>query len=90
MELKEINQILSALDEYTLRKTYKVIQTTNNGYGEERDQSEEGTKTVIYDIGKEVFLKVVFTSDSYGSESGITSIQFVTAKKKEVLTYDSI
>lgn len=90
MDLEKINEILSDLSEYELKRKFKQVQNSESaGYYGEKNQGDEGEKTEVYDIGEEnTFLKIVRTSDSYGSENGISLIRFCEAKTKEVQVYE--
>lgn len=88
MELTKINEILSDL--INLKSRYVLISSDKSGnYHEEKSQGAVGMLIEIYNINEEnVFLKVLTESDSYGYNERVTSVQFVSAKTKEVVVYE--
>lgn len=90
MDLKKINEILSDLSEYELKRKFKQVENNESrGYWDEKSQGDEGEKTEVYDLSEGgLFLKIVRTSDSYGSENGISLIKFCESKTKEIQVYE--
>lgn len=96
LDLKVINKVLENLENPD-PKTCKLMSTENghmgisndNGDGEPGEYNEIIKLYKISSI-KDVLLKVVYTTDSYGDARRITSIQFVKPIKKEITTYEKI
>lgn len=89
LDVQKINSILENLCTYELgRKFKKVYESESKNFYDEKSQGEEGERTLIFDVGEDLFLKVIETSNSYGEESGISSIKFVEEKSKTVKVYE--
>ncbi len=86
-----INKALK--DIYTLRfnSKYKKVSSSktdncNNGYG---SQGEYDEIQEVYDLNYEgLFLKLTLTTDSYGNNETISSIQLVKPTTKTVTVYE--
>ncbi len=88
MNYKLINEALKDLRNIKLSK---VSTFESEDFYEEKGQSEEGERIDIYDLKMDnLYLKVVTSSDSYGNENGVTSIQFVKPITKQVTDYEPI
>lgn len=87
MDIKQINEILSDLNEFRLDNTYTKVATD-----EPRDFYSEGeysTKTDIYRLNIEDWhLKVNTTRDSYGDNPTITSIKFVKPVIRQIQDFE--
>ena len=89
LDVQKINSILENLDTYNLGKKYKLVsETESKGFHAEKDQGDTGERVLIYDVGDDLFLRVVEESDSYGYESGIISVKFVQKLEKTVTVYE--
>lgn len=89
---KQINEILSNLNSYSLDKKFKKVQDqTPDNYHEEKNQGEEGQRTVVYDVKLEgVYLKVTYVTDSYGDNETVGGIEFVKPQTKQVVVFETI
>ena len=87
MDINQINEVLSELNEYSLERKYsKVLSEEPNDYYRE---GEESTKTEIYKLNIEDWhLKVNTTRDSYGDNPTITSIKFVKPVIKQIQDFE--
>lgn len=80
----KVNSILDNIQQYKVITDNKSID-----YYKEKNQGEEGERVQILDIGiEDVYLKVVYKSDSYGSNETLDSIRFVTSTSKTVKVYE--
>lgn len=73
MELKKVNEILSDLTNYGLRKKFSQVlnETNSEDYG-------NTIRTEVYKIDDEDnYLKVTRESDSYDENETLNSVQFV-------------
>lgn len=95
MELEKLNKILSNLqspNSKELEFVEKVLGhqgVSSNSYGE----GVEGEEDVYYNIYKikeeeNLFLKVEFYTDSYGSNDAPRGVQFVRGVKKQITVYE--
>ena len=87
MDINQINEVLSELNEYSLERKYsKVLSEEPNDYYSEGEYS---TKTDIYKLNiKDWHLKVNTTRDSYGNNPTITSIKFVKPVIKQIQDFE--
>ena len=89
MDYKKLNEVLSNLSIFYLERNFKVIaKFQSDDYGRELDQGDTSSRTLILDVGLDVFLKVVIECDSYGDNEGVSSIAFVKETTKEVVVYE--
>jgi len=91
MELKFINKVLADLVSPDNASGVKFLekQSVKELNGEE--QGEYGEYYKIYSTPEpEVFLKVTYRTDSYGSNDFVQSAQFVKVTEKKVTVYESI
>lgn len=87
MDINQINEVLSNLDEYSLGKKFTKVATDE--LKDYYDEGEESTKVEIYKLNIEDWhLKVNTTRDSYGENPTITSIKFVKPTIKTIETYE--
>ncbi len=93
MELKKVNEILGNLLNINPKLLIFVEREdiynglSENSYGE-GTEGEYNSWCNIYRIkGEDLFLKVIYYTDSYGEERGISGIQFVQEVKKTVKTF---
>lgn len=87
MDINQINEVLSSLDEYSLERKYSKVasEEPKDFYSE----GEESTKVEIYKLNIEDWhLKVSTTRDSYGDNPTITSLKFVKPTIKTIETYE--
>lgn len=102
LDLTTVNEILTKTrtislrydckDFYNLPKDWKNISiTTDENFGRE-SQGDEGECVCIFQVKnlEDVFVKIIFTTDSYGEESKEKYVQFVEQKEKTVTVYESI
>ena len=88
MNYKKLNEIFKNINNITLTN---VSSSQSENFYREKDQGEEGEQIDIYDLGFDsMFLKVITTSDSYGGELGVTSIQFVKPIVKQVTDFEPV
>jgi hypothetical protein len=79
IEINEMNALL-----------IKALNGDMRGYKSVISGTEYDTDIQVYDLGRDgLFLKVVTTTDSYGSEY-VSSIQFVEPKVTSVTDYQPI
>lgn len=93
MELKQINEVLQDLSQYTLQKKFKLVEENQpRNYWSEKNQGDTSTRTEIYEVDKDkkVFLKVVRETDSYGHNESVVVISFVTPKEVKVTAFEAI
>lgn len=93
MELKQINEVLSDLSQYTLQKKFKLVESNEpRNYWSEKNQGDTSTKTEIYEVDKDkkVFLKISRQTDSYGDNESVVGISFVTPKEVKVTAFEAI
>ena len=93
MDYKKLNEALTDLNEWALNKKFTLIaKTTSDNWGKELDQGEESQKSIVYDIGlgDSVYMKVVLSTDSYGHETGISSVQFVKPIEQVVTNFEAV
>lgn len=89
MNYQKINEILGILDDKKPRYMTLLSSNQSSDYYKEKNQGEEGLKVDIYDIDEQdIFLKVCYSSDSYGCGEKITAISFVTKQTKEITIYE--
>ena len=96
IEISEVNKILSDLSvirEYDfssyLPNEYKLLETvTDSNWNIEYD-GVEGKKFFVVKY-EEFFIKVIFSSDSYGEINQGNLIQFVQPKTVTVTNYEAI
>lgn len=87
MDINQINEVLSELNEYSLERKYSKVasEEPKDFYSE----GEESTKVEIYKLNIEDWhLKVSTTRDSYGDNPTITSLKFVKPTIKTIETYE--
>jgi len=88
MNYKKLNEIFKNLNNITLKK---VSSNQSKNFYEQKDQGEEGEQIDIYNLGfDDMFLKVITASDSYGTELGVTSLQFVKPIIKQVTDFEPV
>lgn len=93
MEIKKLNTILSNLHSPN-PKYLRFIQKedTHLGVGDTPDgvQGESNNYNQVYEIlgEKELFLKIFFSTDSYGDNDFPTGCKIVKARKVEKLIYE--
>lgn len=63
---------------------YLQIEKSNG----EGDQGVQPTVERVYKFNDKLFIKIVFTFDSYNDNPVITSMKFVKQVKKEILIYE--
>lgn len=93
MELKQINEVLQDLSQYTLQKKFKLVEENQpRNYWSEKNEGDTSTRTEIYEVDKDkkVFLKVVRETDSYGHKESVVGISFVTPKEVKVTAFEAI
>lgn len=93
MELKQINEVLQDLSQYTLQKKFKLVESNEpRNYWSEKNQGDTSTRTEIYEVDKKTktFLKVSRQTDSYGDNESIVGISFVTPKEVKVTAFEAI
>lgn len=88
MNYTKLNNSLKDLTDIKLRK---ISSFKPEDYDNEKNDGQTSERIDIYDLEQDdLFLKVVITSDSYGDEKGITSIQFVKPIIKSITDYQSV
>lgn len=98
LELKTINKILSNL-ESTYSVGLKKLSTENtviqigdhNGW--EASQGSYNESNAYYshpELPDNIFLKVTYRTDSYGSGESVYAISFVEGKEKTITVYEPI
>ncbi len=88
MDYTKLNKDLKNLQDIKLKKVSSFVP---DDYEEEKHDGEESERIDIYDLGQEgLFLKVITTSDSYGTELGVSSIQFVKPVTRPVTQYEPV
>ncbi len=94
MDYKRIN---SWLDDLTAKnKQLKFIEKINGHQGipenYEGNQGEYNEYSNIFQVidEPEIFIKVTYQTDSYGSNDSLTSIQFVQGVKKTIEVFEPI
>ena len=88
MDYTKLNKDLKNLQDIKLKKVSSFVP---DDYNEEKDDDKESERIDIYDLGQEgLFLKVITTSDSYGTELGVSSIQFVKPVTRPVTQYEPV
>lgn len=82
MELSKLNQILSNL-RYPDGKLLRYVQ---------RDESVSGEEASVYEvIGEDnLYLRIDCIDDSYGDGNIVSGVQFVKAKEKKILSFETI
>ena len=98
LELEKVNLILSDLKdgkkEYLdfVEKQKGYMGVSGNSYSDDGVQGEYDQYFNIYKIKSEtdLFLKVEYNTDSYGSNDSIVGVQFVKPKEVKVTDYESI
>lgn len=93
MELKQINEVLSDLSQYTLKKKFKLVEENEpRNYWSEKNQGDNSVKTEIYEIDKKanIFLKISRATNSYGDNESVVGISFVTPKEVKVTAFEAI
>jgi hypothetical protein len=93
MELKQINEVLSDLSQYTLQKKFKLVESNEpRNYWSEKNQGDNSVKTEIYEVDKKAktFLKISRATDSYGNNESVVGISFVTPKEVKVTAFEAI
>ena len=100
MEVEKINKVIDVIFNHSESDwngnisfqgiPYTKVQETKSSDYHLEEQDKVGKRTVVFDTTAECgyFTKVKLESDSYGSERGITGIQFCTPIKKEVTVYE--
>lgn len=89
IDVEKLNYILEDLCTYELgRKFNKVYEEESKDFYDEKSQGEEGERVLVFDVGGGLFLKVIETSNSYGEETGISSVKLVERKEKVVEVYE--
>jgi hypothetical protein len=97
MEYQELNKLLKNLrnpshNNSDLSFIERITEhEISNSYGE----GEQGGTSIYHDIyamesDKNVYLKITYNTDSYGSNEFPASIQFCKAKPKSVTEYEII
>ena len=92
MELKRLNEILGDLQnnsnlKFIVRQNIR-LGVSGSSYNE-RVEGEEDTYYKIYEIsGEDLFLRVQFFTDSYGSNPIIRGVNFVKKQTKTIDTYE--
>lgn len=88
MNIKQLNEVFSDLDNIG-HNLIVMSEDESDDYHEEKSQGSEGLKVSIYKIpDTDIFLKVKRVTDSYGDGEKVSSIQFVAAQEKTILTYE--
>lgn len=88
MDYTKLNKDLKNLQDIKLKKVSSFVP---DDYNEEKDDDKESERIDVYDLGQEgLFLKVITTSDSYGTELGVSSIQFVKPVTRPVTQYEPV
>lgn len=89
IDVEKLNYILEDLSTYELgRKFNKVFEKESKNFYDEKSQGEEGERVSVFNVGEDLFLKVIETSDSYGGGVGVSSVRFVEKKQKVVEVYE--
>lgn len=89
LDVQKINSILENLCSYELgRKFKKVYESESKNFYDEKSQGEEGERVLVFDVGEDLFLKVIETSNSYGEELGIKTVKFVQQFEKTIKVYE--
>ncbi len=88
MDVVKLNKVLKDLKNIELKR---VSTFESDNFDREKNQGEEGERIDIYDLGEDdLFLQVITSSNSYGDEEGVKSIQFVKPITKTVKGYEPV
>lgn len=91
MELKQINEIFSNLQNPKLPFVEQIdIETNILADSEEGEQEEENTYDKIYKMEDGVFLVVHYYTDSYGNGEYMRGAELAKAETKEINIYKPI
>jgi len=93
MELKQINEVLSDLSQYTLQKKFKLVESNEpRNYWSEKSQGDTSVKTEIYEVDKNsiTLLKLSRATGSYWDHESVVGISFVTPKEVKVTAFEAI
>ena len=86
MKLSKVNEFLTTWRQYNI-----VSEETPKDYYQEKSQGDEGERIEVRDLKYEgLFLKVTFTSDSYGDGDQPTSFEFVKPVQKNITDYEPV
>lgn len=89
IDVEKLNYILEDLCTYELgRKFNKVFEEESKDFYDEKPQGDVGERVSVFNVGEDLFLKVIETSDSYGGGVGVSSVKFVERKQKVVEVYE--
>jgi hypothetical protein len=94
MNLSKLNAILGDLNNIDPKLVEFIKKEEINTPISEEDegiQGEENTSSKVYKVkGENVFIKVLYYTDSYGYGEYARGIQFVQPIKKEVIDYELV
>jgi len=102
MDLQKINTILANFENFRndwarkrlpdiLQGTKLVDSKVEKSIDDEANRGDEGISYEIYQLPfDDLYLKFEIRTDSYGDNERVTSMQFVTPKKKEITVYETI
>jgi hypothetical protein len=96
--LEKLNRILTNLH-YPSEDVLEYVQkdeihmgVSGSSYGDDGVQGESDNYAKIYKIVGEddLYLKVEFETDSYGSNDGVVGVQFVRPIKKTIIGFEPV
>lgn len=91
MEIKQLNEILSDLQDLRYSKKYKKVHSqVVKELGGEGCEGESGLAYEVYNVGLPdgVMVKLKINTDSYGDNEFINGVEFVKAVAKQVTVYE--
>lgn len=90
LDVKQINEILTNLSEYDLKRRYtQVAKSEPEDYWHERSQGDYSIKTEVYKLNiEDLHLKVYRQTDSYGDNEYLSGVSFVFPITKQVVDFE--
>ena len=97
MNLKEINDILAVITNPQALGLVTFVEridnhlgVSDNSYADDGVEGEYDSYSMIYKINSQqnLYMKVTYNTDSYGSNEFIVSIKFVKKNEKKIKTYE--
>ena len=93
LEVKLINSLLSDIespDQKVLKLIQRIEISTPIAEGGEGSQGDENVYAKIFQsvANPDVYIKVIYYTDSYGYGSYMRGVQFVTPKQKTVTVFE--